>query len=264
MPKQNYSTKKVLVVEDNLGFINLLTILLHEIDIHLIESATDLRSGLEAFRKFQPDLCLLDINLGNGLKDNGVLLAEEIRSTNESIPIIFLTANYTDDYYMLCRHVRPSGFMNKELSRSKLFHTIDMAFLNIPQQNGQVNGNGEAINGSGPEESPQLHYDSKNFFFKIGDQYKGIEKDKIAYFYSKDKLTYAKVGKRNYPTSVQLKSLEEKLFPHFQRVHKSFLVNIDYIASINPKEDKIEVGAETIPIGYAYRKSFLQGVNLLK
>ena len=43
----------------------------------------------ELFRKSKPDICVLDVMLPN--KD-GFAIADEIRETNEEVPIIFLTA----------------------------------------------------------------------------------------------------------------------------------------------------------------------------
>lgn len=77
-------------------------------------------------------------------------------------------------------------------------------------------------------------------------------------------MTYARIAKRNYPTNVQLKVLEESLGPLFIRCHKKYLVNQELISSINVKEDRIDVGGESLPIGYAYRKAFLDRLNLLK
>ena len=77
-------------------------------------------------------------------------------------------------------------------------------------------------------------------------------------------MTFARVDKRNFPTSVQLKTLEDELFPKFLRIHKSYLVNVDFIDAINTRDDKVEVMGESLPIGYSHRKSFLEQLKLLK
>ena len=51
--------------------------------------------AVDVFRSSQPDICILDVMLPN--KD-GFAIADEIRSINEEVPIIFLTAKtQTDD-----------------------------------------------------------------------------------------------------------------------------------------------------------------------
>src|SRR5215470_3062841 len=50
---------------------------------------SDGAKAMTAYKKFEPDICVLDIMLPN--KD-GFTIADEIREMNEDVPIIFLTA----------------------------------------------------------------------------------------------------------------------------------------------------------------------------
>ena len=86
----------------------------------------------------------------------------------------------------------------------------------------------------------------------------------MEYFFSDQKLTYAKVEQRNFPTSVQLKTLEKDFAPIFLRIHKSYLVNVKMIESLNPGESTLVVGGQMLPIGYAYKKVFFEQLQLLK
>lgn len=256
MSIENLNTKRILLVDDQPAFIHLLKILLTEIGFDQIYAASDFESAWQSFQDHDPDLCLLDIDLGKNSR-SGIDLAEKIRVIDPQVPIIFLTANYTDNYYQQCRHVRPRSFMNKELSRFKLHHAIDLALLNRTTVHGH--------NQPPPANTVETPYiTDRNLFFKIGDFYKRIPTDEIAFFFSKDKLTYARVENRNYPTNVQLKTLEDELAPVFHRIHKTYLVNLSFIDQIHPKDSTVAISDETLPIGYAYRKSFLERVNLLK
>jgi DNA-binding LytR/AlgR family response regulator len=86
----------------------------------------------------------------------------------------------------------------------------------------------------------------------------------VEYFFSDQKLTYAKVDQRNFPTTVQLKTLEKDFAPTFLRIHKSYLVNIKMIESLHPGESTLVINGQTLPIGYAYKKIFLEQLQLLK
>lgn len=98
---------------------------------------------------------------------------------------------------------------------------------------------------------------------KFGGQIATAPKE-IDMFFAKDKIVFAKVDKRNYPTSINLKKLEHELNHTFIRIHKSYLINKLKIKSIHFREDKVEVGEEQLPIGYAYKKAFLKKVRLMK
>ncbi|MBS1602223.1 MAG: LytTR family transcriptional regulator [Bacteroidetes bacterium] len=57
-----------------------------------------------------------------------------------------------------------------------------------------------------------------------------------------------------------LKIFEEKLpAGDYARVHKSFLVAIDKITSI--EKESIRIGAITIPLGKSYREEFLRHIR---
>ncbi len=247
----------ILVVEDHQGFLTLLIMLLKDLGIKHIQSALTYESGWDAFQKKTPDICIVDIDLGKNQK-NGIELAEQIREKDPFIPIIFLTANYTEKYYELSKHIRPSCFMNKELSLLKLYQAIDLALLS------------RLIEPSTVKMAPIMPHQDIPFlnqsciFFKVGDVYKNISIDEIAFFYAQGKMTYAKVGKRNLPTNVQLKILEKELYPRFIRIHKTYLVNISFIDAIHLKEDRVDIMEEQLPIGFSYRKDFLDHLKLLK
>ena len=80
--------KKILLVEDdhNFGLILRDYLTLHSYDTTLAKNGIE---GLEKFKKHTYDLCILDVMMP--FKD-GFSLATDIRSINEEIPIIFLTA----------------------------------------------------------------------------------------------------------------------------------------------------------------------------
>ena len=80
--------KKILLVEDdhNFGLILRDYLTLHSYDTTLAKNGIE---GLEKFKKHKYDLCILDVMMP--FKD-GFSLATDIRSINEEIPIIFLTA----------------------------------------------------------------------------------------------------------------------------------------------------------------------------
>ncbi|EMS35271.1 transcriptional regulator [Mariniradius saccharolyticus AK6] len=79
-------------------------------------------------------------------------------------------------------------------------------------------------------------------------------------------------GDGNYTTMVtrnQVYSLRnilkefESILPEneFFRIHKSYIVRLDEIVSINPRE--IVVGSDAVPVGRSYFQDLLQGIKKL-
>lgn len=79
---------KILLVEDdkNLGFV---TKTFLEMEGFLVSLQSDGDKGLKAFTNSEFDICLLDVMMP---KKDGFTLATQIRATNPSIPILFITA----------------------------------------------------------------------------------------------------------------------------------------------------------------------------
>ncbi|QDU97775.1 hybrid sensor histidine kinase/response regulator [Lignipirellula cremea] len=71
---------RVLVVDDNLGAVKILTILISRLGSHVIETAHDGEAALEKATQFRPDLILLDIGLP---KMDGFTVARKIRENGD-------------------------------------------------------------------------------------------------------------------------------------------------------------------------------------
>ena len=84
MPKK----KKILLVEDDNNFGSILRdyLTLHSYETTLAKNGIE---GLEKFKRYNYDLCILDVMMP--FKD-GFSLASDIRLINQEVPLIFLTA----------------------------------------------------------------------------------------------------------------------------------------------------------------------------
>lgn len=247
----------ILIVDDNQSFSQILEVFLKEIGVGNVFKAESLNRALSIFDDNEINICLLDIDLGVPYQ-SGIELAEKIRLRNQHMPIIFLTSNYTEEYYNKTKYIYPIGFMNKELSHLKLIQAIELALLNTQNQDEANNRNSMH-----PHSTP-YNISDEIAFFKIGNVFKGIKFKNILYFFTKDRLVFARVNNRNYPTNIKLKVLERVLSPSFIRIHRAYLVNVSHIESIHPKDGKIEIGKEFLPIGYSFKDAFFEKMNLMK
>jgi DNA-binding LytR/AlgR family response regulator len=254
----DYHNITILLVEDDPRFSNFMAILFREIGIRSLHLATDYEQALKTFRACGADMCILDINLGPNSK-NGIQLAEAIRAHDQQVPIIFLTSNYNETYYNEARHTRPSGFMDKELSLFKLQQAIDLSLMHHPSHTNPILAPTQP---PPPRAVPLITH--HQIFFKVGDVFKAIPIKEVSYFYADRKTTYARVGSRNYPTTVQLKTIEEAFGAAFVRTHKSYLVNTALIEAVCPRDGTITIQGETLPIGNAYRKNLLDTLPILR
>jgi two-component system LytT family response regulator len=69
---------------------------------------------------------------------------------------------------------------------------------------------------------------------RIGERIEFVELDRVTHFFASDKLTYAATLAKNYVVDSTIQDLEQKLDPRkFVRVHRSTLVNVDYIHELH-------------------------------
>ena len=74
------------------------------------------------------------------------------------------------------------------------------------------------------------------FMIKLGQKIKAIPTKKIAYFYSRDKLTYIITdGNDKFPIDLSLEEVDGMLDPNsFFRINRKFIVRIEAIKEIHP------------------------------
>ena len=241
---------RVQLVEDDSNFAELIVKLLNSLGIKQVVVSNNYEEAVKAFEEQEIELALLDVYLGKG-KPSGIDFARYIRKTRPSLPIVYITSLFTEQTFRETRDTLPSSFLNKTMDQLSLYQAIDLAVL-------------KHVNSTTTAPSLPLQITNQKIFFKVGNGYKGVDKKEVSYFYAKEKLTYAKVNGRNYPTNITLKDLEAYLTEDFIRIHKTYLVNKTNIDSINPQEHKLIVGEETLPIGQNYLKSLMEQLSLLK
>ncbi len=254
---------RFLLVDDNSSFLELLEMMLREVGAKNIQKASTKEEAWAIYKAFQPDVCLIDIELTPGQKDGGDL-AFQIREAKQFVPIIFITSYFKEDYYEYVKPIGPSSFLDKHLTRLKLLQSVELAVLQAEQHmlayaRSGINQQSTSAQGR------SIHFSkNKQVFFRVGDSLKPFNIDEIDFFYANDGSTNARIKGRNFPTNVKLKSIAEEFSPKFLRCHKKYVVNVDRITSVQVNEGKVKIGDSVITIGYAYRKDFLMGLNLLK
>jgi len=129
----------VLVIDDDLDLLRLLTMRLHAWGFR-VSTAASAEEGLARIAVEPPQLVLSDIRLPG--KD-GLALFDEIRSTRPTLPVILLTAHGTipDAVQAMSRGV--FGYLTKPFDSKVLHEKIQQALQLSPVSTGQETGNGE-------------------------------------------------------------------------------------------------------------------------
>lgn len=115
--------KKILVVDDELPIIRLLTLRLRANNFDVI-SAHDGYQCVETAKLESPDLILLDIKMPGGGGINAFKNLKNIDNTR-SIPVIFITAYPSDEIKEMVMEMGAQGFIAKPFDTELLTESIN-------------------------------------------------------------------------------------------------------------------------------------------
>ena len=88
--------KKILVIDDEKGFTDLVKEILEETGKYEVETVNSGRMGLSAVRAFKPDLILLDVMMPDM---DGTCVADKLKNGdgNSDVSIVFVSALFSND-----------------------------------------------------------------------------------------------------------------------------------------------------------------------
>src|SRR6187549_2108258 len=135
------SKTKILYVEDELFLGKIVKESLESRGFEVIMES-DGAKATPAFKKSEPDICVLDIMLPN--KD-GFTIADEIRSVDEEVPIIFLTAKTQTEDVVKGFSTGGNDYIRKPFSMEELIVRIQNLLKNKTEDSQKISGGNATI-----------------------------------------------------------------------------------------------------------------------
>jgi two-component system response regulator LytT len=242
------SQLKVLIVEDDPMISESLKDILILLNHKVVGIADNADSAIELCNKDLPDMALLDIQISGDI--DGVDLAEIIRDQFD-IPFIFTTAYADNETVLRARDKGPFGYLVKPYGIKEVNAAIQIAKASF---NRLKTAEKAAVNLSKiVENSIFLKVDSKLIKVKIED---------ILYVEAKGDYALFKTKSKGYIVQTSMKHVEERLGHfYFQKIHRSFIINLSKIIDI--EESNLLIEDKVIPISRANKESLFKRLNLL-
>ncbi|MBR5496384.1 MAG: response regulator transcription factor [Clostridia bacterium] len=152
------------------------------------------------------DLLFMDIVLND---ENGIDAAAKIEDNYPDILTVFVTAfadKFSEEIFLKSK---PYGYLHKPIKDEILHHYLDCA-------------------------KHDIEIKSQNLSIKIGSDSFDIPFSKIIYIESEKRLSHIHVEgfDNSHDTYAKLDEIQSNLDTRFIRCHKSYIVNADYIKSI--------------------------------
>jgi len=222
---------KIFIVEDEELAVKKLQKTLHAIDANLEVTGTadSIAAAVEWLQTNErPDLILMDIELADG-QSFEIFNLIEVKS-----PVIFTTSY--DEYALKAFKVNSVDYLLKPIQKDEL----EAAISKFQQMKENFQGGKTAdvqISSLVKELQQTLHNKDfrKRFLVKHSQKLISIEVDRIAYFFSDDRLNFFKsTDDKKYVIDYTMDEIEQMLDPEqFFRINRAFIVSIKSIDQIH-------------------------------
>lgn len=232
---------KILIVEDEMLIAANIANQLEAFGYEVIGIIPRGEEAIKVVHNEKPDLVLMDINLKGEL--DGIETAKKIQQEGQ-IPIIYLTANSDDEHFNRAKATNPYAFLSKPFKRLDLQRALELASVRILQENNEPK-----------TEHNGLKLEDR-IFVKQNDLMCKILIADILYLEADRNYCQVFTKDKNYLLVNTLKNMEEKLpTQSFQRVHRSYIVNLKEINEFN--HNNITVGNKILPLSKELRPELL-------
>jgi DNA-binding LytR/AlgR family response regulator len=246
----------VFVVEDESIVSKDIQNSLNKIGYNVVGSASSGEKALESIRIEQPDIILMDIMLKGSM--NGIDVAEIVKKELE-IPIIFLTAYADEATLSRAKISEPYGYILKPFKEIDLQTSIEMAIYKHQKEQIIVKERDYLYSIVDSKEK------SHDFIFVKSNSKLVKLNCKDIYFIEalKDYVVINTIDSR-YTIHSTMKEIELKMGSvDFIRIHRSFIIRLDKIATIEYPNLSLENNKKSIPIGGSYRDDLNAKIKLL-
>lgn len=246
---------KAIIIEDEVRAAELLCDMVHEIEqgIVVIDKCADLPTAVKSIKKNVPDLVFLDVELPvyNGLQLLNFLNPDEIK-----FKIIFTTASH--QHAIQAFNMSAIDYVLKPIQFDKLKNAIQK-FLENKSKN--------EVASYGALKDNYFSNGNKKIVVPLMNGFEIIKLNDIQFI--KAEGSYAHIHQQNGSSLMVSHNLKyyEDLFQgeaNFIRVHRSYLVNINFVIRISKNEGATLVMENSIELPIALDKidSFLNYFNV--
>ena len=250
------SKTKILIVEDESIVAKDIQFSLNKLGYAVCGIASSSDKAIDLAGKEQPDLVLMDIMLKGDI--NGIDTALKMKELF-TVPVIFLTAYADEATLEKAKIAEPYGYIIKPFKEVDLQTTIEVAVYK--------HGKEQAIR----RERDFLYSivenkDASSDFIFVKSNSKLVKLRTADIFYVEALKDYVVIHTSDTRFTIHstMKDIETKLgMSDFVRVHRSFIVRMDKIASIEYPNLTLEKDKKVIPIGGSYRDELNNRIRLV-
>jgi DNA-binding LytR/AlgR family response regulator len=249
------SQYNILIVEDESIVAKDIQQSLKKQGYNVLDICSSAESAIEVAGEKKPDLILMDIMLKG---DKSGIDAADIIRKSMNVPVVFLTAYADKSTLSKAKITNPYGYIIKPFKEIDLHTTIEMAIHKHASDNAVIKERDLLYSLVENKEGNSI------LFLKSHARLDKVRANEVLFVEALKDYVRVCTEKKDFVIHTTMKDIESKLPHHdFIRVHRSFIVRIDRIASINGNELIMEKQGDAIPIGASHREELLSRLKTL-
>lgn len=238
---------KILIVEDEPIHADRFEMLAEQLDYTVAGICDNAFDALDCFHQTTPDLLLLDIHIRGEI--DGIQLAERLNQLRP-VPIVFVTSMQDDETFARAQRTQPIAFILKPFDTLQLQRAIELAvsrLVNSPTLAPSDFGQNDLV-------LPDC------LFIKVREKLEKVAFDDLLYLESDGRYTMIyTAGGRKFAVRIPMSDLEKKLpLQHFARTHRSFIIHLKWLQSVDLQEMMMCVKDKNIPLSKGFREQILE------
>lgn len=245
----------ILVVEDESIVRKDIERSLIKLGYNVVANADNGERALELAREKKPDLALMDIQIKGDM--TGIDTAEAIKQEMD-IPVIYLTAFADENTLAKAKITEPHGYILKPFKEIDLHTAIELAIHKHGREK-DVKVEVELL-----RSLTNFKSSAEYLFVKHNSKLVKVNTSDIFFVEALKDYVQINTATQRFTIHATMKDVERKLPKKvFQRIHRSFIVNMDKISSIQGSDLVLADINKQIPIGNLYKDEFGERVNVL-
>lgn len=245
----------VLVVEDESIVSKDIQHSLKKLGYNVVGASSTGEKAVDLAGETHPDIVLMDIMLKGEM--NGIQAAEQIRA-KYSIPVIFLTAYADESTLSKAKITEPYGYILKPFKEIDLHTTIEMAVYKHGKEQEMVKERDLLFSLVENKEGGDF------IFVKSNSKLVKLKNDEIYFIEALKDYVVIHTSEAKYTIHSTMKDIENKLpKDEFLRIHRSYIVRLDKIATIEYPNLTLEKVNKSLPIGGSYKDDLNSKINLV-
>lgn len=238
---------KILLVEDELIIADYMNECLKHLGYEVCATAISYDEAVDAVCSCNPDIAIVDITLKgerNGI-DFGRYLKEKHR-----IPFIFATSHSDRGTIDAAKQVLPYAYLIKPFSEEDLYAVIETALMQFGRKAQQEKS----------DDDPVIIHDG--IFIRYKGRFVKVALDDIRYIEANDNYATIVTGSQSFVLKTTLKNLQDVLPDYFWRIHRSYIINLKQLESLDSED--VWIGKKQLPIGKSFYPMLVEKLKIVQ